>query len=58
MEHHLEQRLYQPQKLQEDLRGADAQQFRTAMQCLWEDKKDRWVRLLRRGRQGQPCLLS
>uniref|UniRef100_G1NWP8 Otoancorin n=1 Tax=Myotis lucifugus TaxID=59463 RepID=G1NWP8_MYOLU len=42
VEHHLEQRLYQPQKLREDLRGADAGQFRTAMQCLAEDKKDRW----------------
>ncbi|XP_070269926.1 otoancorin [Myotis yumanensis] len=42
VEHHLEQRLYQPQKLREDLRGADAGQFRTAMQCLGEDKKDRW----------------
>ncbi|CAK6445052.1 unnamed protein product [Pipistrellus nathusii] len=42
VEHHLEQRLYQPQQLREDLRGADAQQFRTAMQCLWADRKDRW----------------
>nr|XP_048316391.1 otoancorin isoform X3 [Myodes glareolus] len=41
METHLEQYLYQPQKLLEDLRGADAQQFRTAMKCLLEDKWDR-----------------
>uniref|UniRef100_A0A8C9M4Q5 Otoancorin n=1 Tax=Panthera tigris altaica TaxID=74533 RepID=A0A8C9M4Q5_PANTA len=41
MENHLEQRLYQPQKLLEDLKETDAQQFRTAMQCLLEDKKDR-----------------
>uniref|UniRef100_G3UCM8 Otoancorin n=1 Tax=Loxodonta africana TaxID=9785 RepID=G3UCM8_LOXAF len=41
MENHLEQRLYQPQKLLEDLRETDAQQFRTAMKCLLEDKKDR-----------------
>ncbi|XP_057606122.1 otoancorin isoform X2 [Hippopotamus amphibius kiboko] len=41
MENHLEERLYQPQKLLEDLRGTDAQQFRTAMKCLLEDKKDR-----------------
>nr|KAF6294867.1 otoancorin [Pipistrellus kuhlii] len=41
-EHHLEQRLYQPWQLREDLRGADAQQFRTAMQCLRADRKDRW----------------
>ncbi|XP_011745464.2 otoancorin isoform X2 [Macaca nemestrina] len=38
---HLEQRLHQPQKLLEDLRKTDAQQFRTAMKCLLEDKKDR-----------------
>lgn len=57
MEHHLEQRLYRPQQLREALRGADAQQFRTAMQCVREDKKDRWVRLPR-GRQGPPCVLS
>lgn len=44
MENHLEQRLYQPRKLLEDLREADAQQFRTAMKCLLEDKKDRLVR--------------
>lgn len=44
VERHLEQRLYQPQKLLEDLRGTDAQQFRTAMKYLLEDKKDRWVR--------------
>lgn len=53
METHLEQYLYQPQKLLEDLRGADAQQFRTAMKCLLEDKWDRLVRrawhLVRRG---------
>ncbi|XP_054570390.1 otoancorin isoform X2 [Eptesicus fuscus] len=42
VEQHLQQRLYRPQQLREDLRGADAQQFRTAMQCVWEDKKDRW----------------
>ncbi|XP_017895471.1 PREDICTED: otoancorin isoform X1 [Capra hircus] len=41
MENLLEQRLYQPQKLLEDLRGTDAQQFHTAMKCLLEDKKDR-----------------
>ncbi|XP_004398870.1 PREDICTED: otoancorin isoform X1 [Odobenus rosmarus divergens] len=40
VEHHLEQRLYQPQKLLEDLRETDAQQFCTAMKCLLEDKKD------------------
>lgn len=44
MENHLEQRLYQPQKLLEDLKETDAQQFRTAMKCLLEDKKDRLVR--------------
>nr|XP_019607232.1 PREDICTED: otoancorin isoform X1 [Rhinolophus sinicus] len=41
MENHLEQRLYQPRKLLEDLRETDAQQFRTAMKCLLEDKKER-----------------
>ncbi|XP_004442765.1 PREDICTED: otoancorin [Ceratotherium simum simum] len=41
MENHLEQRLYQPQKLLEDLRETDAQQFHTAMKYLLEDKKDR-----------------
>ncbi|XP_021491368.1 otoancorin [Meriones unguiculatus] len=41
METHLEQYLYQPQKLLEDLRDTDAQQFRTAMKCLLEDKRDR-----------------
>ncbi|MEJ1273886.1 otoancorin [Cricetulus griseus] len=40
METHLEQYLYQPQKLLEDLRDTDAQQFRTAMKCLLEDKWD------------------
>ncbi|CAO2583098.1 Otoa [Lemmus lemmus] len=40
METHLEQYLYQPQKLLEDLRDADTQQFRTAMKCLLEDKWD------------------
>uniref|UniRef100_A0A8W4F722 Otoancorin n=1 Tax=Sus scrofa TaxID=9823 RepID=A0A8W4F722_PIG len=40
MENHLEQRLYQPQKLLEDLRGTDALQFHTAMRCLLEDKKE------------------
>ncbi|XP_070340796.1 otoancorin isoform X1 [Equus asinus] len=40
MGNHLEQRLYWPQKLLEDLRETDAQQFRTAMKCLLEDKKD------------------
>ncbi|XP_045051389.2 otoancorin [Desmodus rotundus] len=40
METHLEQCLYQPQKLLQDLREADAQQFLTAMKYLWEDKKD------------------
>uniref|UniRef100_D4A6R6 Otoancorin n=2 Tax=Rattus norvegicus TaxID=10116 RepID=D4A6R6_RAT len=38
METHLEQYLYQPQKLLEDLRATDAQQFHTAMKCLLEDK--------------------
>ncbi|XP_031240463.1 otoancorin [Mastomys coucha] len=38
METHLEQYLYQPQKLLEDLRTTDAQQFHTAMKCLLEDK--------------------
>ncbi|ELK37858.1 Otoancorin [Myotis davidii] len=42
VEHHLEQLLFQPQKLREDLRAADAGQFRTAMQCLGGDRKDRW----------------
>uniref|UniRef100_A0A8C3VR29 Otoancorin n=1 Tax=Catagonus wagneri TaxID=51154 RepID=A0A8C3VR29_9CETA len=41
MENHLEQRLYQPRQLLEDLRGTDALQFHTAMKCLLEDKKDR-----------------
>ncbi|XP_008059953.1 otoancorin [Carlito syrichta] len=41
VENHLEQCLYQPQNLLEDLRKTDAQQFRTAMKCLLEDKKDR-----------------
>uniref|UniRef100_A0A2K6PNF2 Otoancorin n=1 Tax=Rhinopithecus roxellana TaxID=61622 RepID=A0A2K6PNF2_RHIRO len=41
VENHLEQRLHQPQKLLEDLRKTDAQQFRTAMKCLLEDKEDR-----------------
>ncbi|KAF4015663.1 hypothetical protein G4228_007412 [Cervus hanglu yarkandensis] len=41
MANHLEQRLYQPQKLLEDLRATDTQQFHTAMKCLLEDKKDR-----------------
>lgn len=49
MENHLEQRLYQPQKLLEDLRETDAQQFHTAMKCLLEDKKDLLVR-----RSGHP----
>ncbi|XP_047570614.1 otoancorin [Lutra lutra] len=40
MENHLEQRLYQPQKLLEDLRETDAQRFCTAMKYLLEDKKD------------------
>uniref|UniRef100_H0VR06 Otoancorin n=1 Tax=Cavia porcellus TaxID=10141 RepID=H0VR06_CAVPO len=40
MENHLQQRLYQPQKLLADLRSTDAQQFRTAMKCLLEDKQD------------------
>ncbi|XP_028620133.1 otoancorin [Grammomys surdaster] len=39
METHLEQYLYQPQKLLEDLRATDAQQFHTAMKCLLEDKR-------------------
>uniref|UniRef100_A0A8C6IA97 Otoancorin n=1 Tax=Mus spicilegus TaxID=10103 RepID=A0A8C6IA97_MUSSI len=38
MEAHLEQYLYQPQKLLEDLRATDNQQFHTAMKCLLEDK--------------------
>ncbi|XP_016078232.1 PREDICTED: otoancorin [Miniopterus natalensis] len=41
VENHLEQLLYQPQRLLEDLRGADAQQLRTAMKFLWEDKEHR-----------------
>lgn len=44
METHLEQYLYQPQKLLEDLRATDAQQFHTAMKCLLEDK---WGHLVR-----------
>ncbi|XP_012905181.2 otoancorin [Mustela putorius furo] len=40
MENYLQQRLYQPQKLLEDLRETDAQRFCTAMKCLLEDKKD------------------
>ncbi|XP_039090374.1 otoancorin [Hyaena hyaena] len=40
MENHLEQRLHQPQKLLEDLKETDAQQFHTAMKFLLEDKKD------------------
>ncbi|XP_021093167.1 otoancorin isoform X4 [Heterocephalus glaber] len=40
MENHLQQRLYQPQKLLADLRKSDVQQFRTAMKCLLEDKHD------------------
>ncbi|XP_051703876.2 otoancorin [Oryctolagus cuniculus] len=39
MENHLERRLYEPQKLLEDLRNTDVQQFRTAMKCILEDKK-------------------
>lgn len=45
VENHLEELLYQPQRLLEDLREAGAQQFHTAMRCLWEDKKDHLVRL-------------
>lgn len=45
METHLEQYLYQPQKLLEDLRATDAQQFHTAMKCLLEDKWGHLVRL-------------
>ncbi|XP_006892755.1 PREDICTED: otoancorin [Elephantulus edwardii] len=41
MENQLEQHLHEPQKLLEDLRGTDAQQFHTAMKCLLGDKKDR-----------------
>lgn len=59
METHLEQYLYQPQKLLEDLRDADAQHFRTAMKCLLEDKWDHLVRrawhLVRRGRAVGIC---
>ncbi|XP_048188393.1 LOW QUALITY PROTEIN: otoancorin [Perognathus longimembris pacificus] len=40
MEGHLEQLLYQPQRLLGDLRATDAQQFRTAMKSLLEDKLD------------------
>lgn len=54
MEIHLEQRLYQPQKLLEDLRETDAQQFRTAMKCLLEDKKERVVRLWAPGSRRRP----
>ncbi|XP_037360454.1 otoancorin isoform X2 [Talpa occidentalis] len=41
MGNHLQQRVYQPQKLLEDLRETDDRQFHTAMKCLLEDKKDR-----------------
>ncbi|KAG8513513.1 Otoancorin, partial [Galemys pyrenaicus] len=41
MGNHLQQRVYQPQKLLEDLRDTDSQQLHTAMKCLLEDKKDR-----------------
>ncbi|XP_039696106.1 otoancorin [Pteropus medius] len=41
MENHLQQRLYQPQKLLEDLRDTEAQQFRTAVKYLLEDKEGR-----------------
>lgn len=44
MENHLEQHLYQPQKLLEDLRNTDVQQFHTAMKYLSEDGKGRVVR--------------
>lgn len=55
MENHLEQRLYQPQKLLEDLRETDAQRFCTAMKCLLEDKKDLLVRRSwHPGRRGNP----
>ncbi|KAM5130486.1 otoancorin [Callospermophilus lateralis] len=40
VENHLQQCLYQPQKLLQDLRKTDAQQFRTAMKCLLKDKRD------------------
>uniref|UniRef100_A0A8C6QWR0 Otoancorin n=1 Tax=Nannospalax galili TaxID=1026970 RepID=A0A8C6QWR0_NANGA len=40
-ENYLEQYLYQPQKLLEDLRNTDAQQFHMAMKYLLEDKQDR-----------------
>ncbi|XP_078007863.1 otoancorin-like [Phascolarctos cinereus] len=39
MENYLENLLYQPQKLLADFRQTDDQQFRTAMKCLFEDKK-------------------
>ncbi|XP_044513382.1 otoancorin [Gracilinanus agilis] len=41
MENYLENLLYQPQKLLEDFRQTDHQQFQTAMKCLFEDKKSR-----------------
>ncbi|KAM6155216.1 otoancorin [Rhynchocyon petersi] len=43
MENQLEQLLYWPQKLLEDLRDTDAQQFHTTMKCLLADKNDRLV---------------
>jgi hypothetical protein len=53
MEAHLEQYLYQPQKLLEDLRATDNQQFHTAMKCLLEDK---WGHLVRHA--WQPTMRS
>lgn len=44
MENHLLQCLYQPQKLLEDLKDTEAQQFRTAMRFLLKDKEGRLVR--------------
>lgn len=44
MENHLQQRLYQPQELLEDLRETEAQRFRAAMQYLLEDKAGCLVR--------------
>ncbi|ELV14279.1 Otoancorin [Tupaia chinensis] len=41
MENHLEQCLYRPQKLLEDLRKTDALQLHTVLKGLLEDKKER-----------------
>ncbi|XP_075384234.1 otoancorin [Tenrec ecaudatus] len=41
MGNYLEQHLYRPQELLEILRETDAQQFHTAMKCLFGDQKER-----------------